>query len=159
MKVSKAILLSALLPVGLGGCFYNDDYYGQQGGYNYGAPPQGTYGTQDPNYGTQDPYGGSTAPGVYGNPQGNPYGSDVVTIPGDGSGTYAPSGGNPSNAAPGAVYSGAGNAVPAGRIYTVQKGDNLYRLGKKHGVSMQAIIEQNGLQSTTIHPGQQLIIP
>ena len=32
-------------------------------------------------------------------------------------------------------------------------------IGKKYGVSMQEIIRANGLSNTTIHPGQELIIP
>ncbi|MEM7699071.1 MAG: LysM peptidoglycan-binding domain-containing protein [Verrucomicrobiota bacterium] len=44
-------------------------------------------------------------------------------------------------------------------VYTVQPGDNLSRIGNHFGVSYHEIMTHNGLASTVIHPGQQLIIP
>ncbi len=40
--------------------------------------------------------------------------------------------------------------------YIVRPGDNLSRIARKHGTSVAAIIQVNGLTSTIIHPGQQL---
>ncbi|MBS3975746.1 MAG: LysM peptidoglycan-binding domain-containing protein [Syntrophomonadaceae bacterium] len=43
--------------------------------------------------------------------------------------------------------------------YTVQKGDSLFIIGKKFGVSPQAIQQANNLSNTAIYPGQELTIP
>jgi LysM repeat protein len=43
--------------------------------------------------------------------------------------------------------------------YTVQSGDNLYRIGLKFGVSVAAIQSANGLSGTFIFAGQVLCIP
>lgn len=45
-------------------------------------------------------------------------------------------------------------------IHTVQRGENLYRIALRYGVSMQAIAEANGITNMSrIDAGQQLIIP
>lgn len=44
-------------------------------------------------------------------------------------------------------------------IHIVQPGENLFRIGLRYGVSWQAIMQANGLTSTTIYVGQQLVIP
>ncbi len=44
-------------------------------------------------------------------------------------------------------------------IHVVQPGENLFRIGLRYGVSWVAIMQVNGLVSTTIYVGQQLIIP
>jgi LysM repeat protein len=44
-------------------------------------------------------------------------------------------------------------------VHVVQPGENLFRIGLKYGVSWTAIMEANGLTSTTIYVGQRLIIP
>ncbi|MBY0120959.1 cell wall hydrolase [Bacillus sp. S/N-304-OC-R1] len=45
------------------------------------------------------------------------------------------------------------------QIYTVQKGDSLFKIGVKHGVSELELKKGNYLKSNTIHPGQKLILP
>ena len=45
------------------------------------------------------------------------------------------------------------------KTYTVQAGDNLFRLGLRFGVSVRALQAANGLRSTYIHVGQVLVIP
>lgn len=40
--------------------------------------------------------------------------------------------------------------------YTVQRGDTLYSIAKRHGTSVQVLMSLNGLRSTVIEPGQQL---
>ncbi|WP_066289885.1 cell wall hydrolase [Bacillus sp. FJAT-29937] len=44
-------------------------------------------------------------------------------------------------------------------IYTVQKGDSLFKIGVKYGVSELELKEINYLKSNKIHPGQKLILP
>ena len=146
MKVPKLITLSALGALAMSGC-YSDGYYGQQtGGYE-----QGGYGNQG-DYG----YSGQQPPADYGSESG-----DVVTLPPEdggydqdgastGSGGYSTDGYGPPT---------TGGTASGTKTYSVQKGDNLYRIGKTHGVSMQEIMQANGLTSSTIHPGQELIIP
>jgi LysM repeat protein len=54
-------------------------------------------------------------------------------------------------------------AAPAGGggVYTVQPGDNLYRIGAAHGVSVDALIRANSLPGggNQVYAGQRLIIP
>ena len=162
MNLTKHLALCGATAALLSSCYYDD--YGTNG---YGAPNQqqvdaygnptqgtyggGTYGQPQPQQPAQSGYG-VTPPSGYGSESG-----DVVTYPGD-------SGGG-ATAYDGSTTTGSGYSAPAttpsssGRNYTVQKGDNLYRIGKKYGVSMQEIIRANGISDTTIHPGQELIIP
>lgn len=42
--------------------------------------------------------------------------------------------------------------------YQVQPGDTLFGIAKKSGMSLEQLMELNGLKDTTIHPGQQLRI-
>src|SRR5574341_904073 len=44
-------------------------------------------------------------------------------------------------------------------IYTVQPGENLFRIGLKYGVDWRVIAAANGLTTTRIYAGQQLRIP
>jgi len=46
-----------------------------------------------------------------------------------------------------------------GITHVVQPGENLFRIGLKYGVSWTAIMQANGLSSTTIYAGQTLVIP
>lgn len=45
------------------------------------------------------------------------------------------------------------------RYHIVQKGDTLFGIEDRYGVSSREIIKKNNLQSSTIYPGQKLIIP
>lgn len=50
--------------------------------------------------------------------------------------------------------------VASDRTYTVQGGDNLFRIALNHGVGLDALLEANGLtENSFIRPGQVLIIP
>lgn len=54
----------------------------------------------------------------------------------------------------------SGQSVGAGEtVHIVQSGDTLYSLGKKYGVSVQAIQQRNDLSGITINIGQELVIP
>ena len=43
--------------------------------------------------------------------------------------------------------------------YVVKKGDSLYNIAKKYGVTVDSLIKANGLDSALIYPNQVLIIP
>lgn len=62
---------------------------------------------------------------------------------------------------PGGVAGGTsgGTSAPAGGSYTVQAGDNLYKIAVKFGTTIAAIQAANGLTTTVIHVGQVLKIP
>ncbi len=51
------------------------------------------------------------------------------------------------------------SVVTVGRTYTVQRGDTLYRLGLRFGVTVGALKAANGLVGNTIYVGQVLVIP
>ncbi|MFT5189216.1 MAG: hypothetical protein ACI957_002245 [Verrucomicrobiales bacterium] len=149
MKVPKLHTLGAVSALALSGC-YSDGYYGQQDGGAYGLSGHNQGGDW---YANRQQPGGVPAqqpPADYGSESG-----DVITLPADGGG-YDP--GLPAgNGGFGVPSTPAGGG--SGQTYTVQKGDNLYRIGRTHGVSMQDIMQLNGLTSSTILPGQQLNIP
>jgi len=50
-------------------------------------------------------------------------------------------------------------AVPATSTYVVQAGDTLYSIATRNGISVEALMQANGLSNTWIWTGQQLIIP
>lgn len=58
-----------------------------------------------------------------------------------------------------ALVAGSSPARAEGITHTVQPGENLYRIGLQYGVTWMAIMEANGLASSTIYAGQQLTIP
>ncbi|HLF00425.1 MAG TPA: LysM peptidoglycan-binding domain-containing protein [Anaerolineales bacterium] len=60
---------------------------------------------------------------------------------------------------PGAGGGATGGAVSAGGSHTVQRGDTLYKIAIKFGVTIDAIKAANGLKSNTIRIGQVLVIP
>jgi membrane-bound lytic murein transglycosylase D len=53
------------------------------------------------------------------------------------------------------------SGIPAGsRTYAVRRGDTIGKIARAHRVSLDAVLHTNGLsRSSTIHPGQLLIIP
>lgn len=53
----------------------------------------------------------------------------------------------------------AATATPTPQIHVVARGENLSRIAEQYDVSVNAILQANGLNSTTIVTGQQLIIP
>ncbi len=54
---------------------------------------------------------------------------------------------------------GAGREVFAADSYKVKQGDNLAKISKKFGVSVEALRETNNLQSDALKPRQVLLIP
>lgn len=49
--------------------------------------------------------------------------------------------------------------APSGRTYLVQRGDTLFRIGLRYGVTVAALQAANGLRGTLIYAGQTLVIP
>ena len=47
----------------------------------------------------------------------------------------------------------------SGIRYVVRRGDNLSRIAMRHGVSLAALLDSNEVESSTITPGQSLLIP
>lgn len=45
------------------------------------------------------------------------------------------------------------------KTYTVRSGDSLDKIARRHGVTVKALMQANGLKNTTIHPKQKLKIP
>ncbi len=48
---------------------------------------------------------------------------------------------------------------PASGTITVEPGDTLYHLSRRHGISVAALRDANGLASDIIQPGQRLVLP
>lgn len=57
----------------------------------------------------------------------------------------------------GTSASAAVTATPV--VHVVARGENLYRIALRYGTTIRAIMQANGLKSTTIYTGQRLIIP
>lgn len=47
---------------------------------------------------------------------------------------------------------------PEPEVYTVSQGDNLYRIARKHAISLTSLMALNGLTESLIHPGDELIV-
>lgn len=57
-------------------------------------------------------------------------------------------------------YAGGKYVAPVGsNYYTVQKGDSLWSISKKYGISVEELKNANGLSSNLISVGQNLLIP
>lgn len=56
------------------------------------------------------------------------------------------------------LVTGTTESQAASLTYKVQKGDSLYAISKKHGVSVSDLKTWNNLKSNTIHPNQKLKI-
>ena len=52
------------------------------------------------------------------------------------------------------------NGLVSGDSYTIETGDTLSRIARKHGIKLSALLQANGLSlSSVIRPGQTLTIP
>ena len=58
----------------------------------------------------------------------------------------------------GPTQSGASQAASGG-TYTVRRGDTLSAIAARHGTTVAAIMQANGLRSSLIYTGQRLIVP
>jgi len=103
-----------------------------------------------------DPYANSNP---YYGPQGA-YGDNTTVEPVSDSGGYvAPAPAEPNYTAPAPAPSSGGGGGGGSKNYTVASGDNLYRISLRHGTTVRAIKNANGLTSDVIQPGQRLRIP
>ncbi len=59
---------------------------------------------------------------------------------------------------PGRGSSGAASSS-GGRAYIVQRGDTLFAVASRHGTTVAALMQANGLSSSVIYVGQRLAIP
>ncbi len=87
---------------------------------------------------------------------GNPSSEDTV----EGSPPDAPTspGTSPGTSQPGTQHPPQGGAQ--GKKYIVQRGDTLWRLSQRFGVSLDDLIKANNLSNPdALHIGQELIIP
>src|SRR5690606_19874585 len=111
----------------------------------YGTQPSNPYGQAAPNpYGqaTSDPYGQPPPPpyGGYESGQASPY-QQAPYVQND----PAPSGG----------YGGGGG----GGSYTIQRGDTLSSIARRHNTTVSALKSANGLTTDLIQAGKTLRIP
>ena len=44
-------------------------------------------------------------------------------------------------------------------VYTVQSGDNLYKIALENNITIEEVVSRNNLETTLLSVGQQLIIP
>ncbi|CAN5458102.1 hypothetical protein BH23VER1_BH23VER1_21480 [soil metagenome] len=118
---------------------YTDPYYGG-GAQGYGT---GDYvdvtptGQQGAGYGATQPYADSQQPA---------YQQPAYQEP-------APAYQQPAYQEPAPATTGGGGT------YTVQKGDTLYGISRKKGITVQALTSANGLSDDKIFPGDVLKIP
>ncbi len=64
-----------------------------------------------------------------------------------------------SSAAGSGASSGSGVSSGGAQTYTVQRGDTLSAIAYRHGTTVAALMQANGLYSTVIYVGQRLTIP
>lgn len=50
------------------------------------------------------------------------------------------------------------SAPAQGKTYTVRKGDTLFSISKRFGLTVEELMQMNGLTSTTIFPGRKLVV-
>jgi LysM repeat protein len=89
-----------------------------------------------------------------------PVSDSAIVDPGVAPGTPRPATQKPGTGAPVANPSAeASNVALSGTIHTVGKGDSLWAIGKKYGVSVDSLKKANGLTKDTVVIGQKLQIP
>jgi LysM repeat protein len=87
-------------------------------------------------------------------------GDSAIVDPGVAPGAPKPPPHKPGTGAPAANPStDAPNVALSGTIHTVGKGDSLWAIGKKYGVSVESLKKANGLTKDTVVIGQKLQIP
>jgi LysM repeat protein len=79
----------------------------------------------------------------------------VTPMPGPQEPIWHPTTGGPSVPAP----APAPVTANAGVVYTVQKGDSLYKIARQSGITVAELKQANGLVSDALQPGQTLNLP
>jgi LysM repeat protein len=69
-----------------------------------------------------------------------------------------PGAGSSGATSSGSTQSGSSQAA-SGRTYTVRRGDTLSGIAARHGTTVAALMQANGLRSSLIYAGQRLTIP
>ncbi len=65
-----------------------------------------------------------------------------------------------SDRQPSSTYGSSGSSgQSSGQSITVERGDTLYGLSRRHGVSVSELMTENGLTSSNLQPGQTLYLP
>lgn len=89
----------------------------------------------------------------------------VVIFPGPYT-RYAASGGRsvgtastPSRARPSARERSASRPSAGRSSYRVRRGDSLWTIARRHGISVERLKAANGLRTSKVRPGQRLVIP
>lgn len=89
-----------------------------------------------------------------------PAGDSAIVDPGVAPGSPKPAPHKPGTNAPAAATpSETPNVALSGTVHTVGKGDSLWAIGKKYGVSVESLKKANGLTKDTVVIGQKLQIP
>jgi len=89
-----------------------------------------------------------------------PAGDSAIVDPGVAPGAPKPTPHKPGSNAPATnTPAETPNAALSGTIHTVGKGDSLWAISKKYGVSVESLKKANGLTKDTVVIGQKLQIP
>ena len=117
-------------------------------------PPDGQFTTSALSPQSDSSYGSGYGHRPAQHPSQQDYGSNRYQSPSYAS--PAPSGyGGSRDVAPVASYDSQGG----GDSIEVRSGDTLYGLSRRHGVSVNALMQANGLTSSNLRPGQRLVLP
>jgi LysM repeat protein len=172
MKLMTSLRL-ALFPafaLGLASCFNKGNADTAYDTSNpYGAPQYGAQTAAQPT--AQPPAAEAPAapatnpvydtPAAYeentGRPSAPPPVDSAIVDPGIAPGAPKPASHKPS--APSSTPAAPSNVALSGTIHTVAKGDSLWAISRKYGVSVDALKKANGMTKDTVVIGQKLQIP
>lgn len=157
------ILLTSASALALASCSL---FKGGSGGNDYDTPGASAGGVAD---NTSNPYGvpgssaGESAPYQPVNPPagggGNPTYSPAAYEDNSASTPPAAAPANPSSTAPRHTPAATAPAAGGSRVHVVGKGDTLWGLSRKYGVSVDAIKKANNMTKDTAVLGSKLVIP
>ncbi len=125
--------------------YQNNPYYGSSSSTTDYASSSSN--SSYPSY-TENTY---TPPTSVPGPSGVP---SVPSVPTYNQPTYSGPASAPASSPAPVSYTGSGS-----KSHTVASGENLYRISLKHGTTVAAIKNANGLSGDTIKAGQRLVIP
>lgn len=167
--LKPAFCAAAILSLAVAGCSADVTRF-DSSSFNFDDPPDATAAVPanvEPVRGSSDfdsAVSRTTPRGPYGAGAG---GVDVAALP-DASpdasappSSYAPVGAAPSEPPPArhAMAAPSTDAAGKGDVIEVQPGDTLYRLSRRHQVSLTELMAVNGLTGPQLKPGQKLHLP